>query len=224
MASYSLLNLVNFIMRDIGQDDLTTLASTTNKLALYLIDQANLLMYEIAEAEDWDWLYKSADPPITTVVNQQEHSLASDCEVAYAFRQMKTPLRLKKKDLVWLAETYPDFTDSTGDPENYIPVGWQKIWLDPIPTSVMTINYAYKKFLTRMSANTDTPQLPEPFQNLLITGLRAMAYRYLEHPDKDKEMGLYLARLQKRIALFHEDPPDEYAKLPAWDYGGNPYE
>lgn len=221
MASYTLLQLINFILRDLQETTVSTVAATTNNLVLYLIDQLNFLMYEIAEAENWDWLYASSS--ITTVANQQEYSLAADCEMAHAFRQMKTPMWLAKRDLVWLAETYPDFTDSTGDPEGYIPVSWQKIWLDPIPTSVMTINYSYKKFLTRVAGDTDTPQLPEPFQNLLITGLRAMAYKYAGHPDSDKEMGLYLARLQKRITLFREEPPDEYPKLAGWDYGESPY-
>src|SRR3990167_6525880 len=222
MASYTLLQLVNFIFRELHNPTLATLVGTTNNLALYLVDQVNFLMYEIAQAENWDWLHTTDS--IVTVANLQEYSLATDCEIAYAFRQMKTPLRLIRKDLVWLAETYPDFTDSTGDPEHYIPAAWQKVWLDPIPTSVMTINYWYKKFLTRVSGNSDAIQLPEPFQNVLITGLRAMGYKYAGGElDWKSEMDLYLARLQKLIDRNSEPPPDHYPKSAGYDYGDSPY-
>jgi hypothetical protein len=221
MASYTLLDLVNSYYRVENKTILATIEGTTDLLALHLIDQINYLMYEIAQAEDWDWLYSSSS--ITTVINQQEYSLASDCDTAYCFRQMNSPLLLRKRDRIWLSQKNPDYTDSTGDPQYYIPAGWQKVWLEPIPTAVMTINYMYKKFIVRMEDDDDPPDLPEPYQYILIQGIKAKGFEFSRHPDADKANQLYYAMLDKRVRDFGKEPPDYLPIMAGWDYGENPY-
>jgi hypothetical protein len=228
MASYTYLELINFTLQDLGQATVSTLASTTDKLVLHLMNQANFLMFEISEAEDWDWLYDSSS--FVTVANQQEYSagagaddLATNAEYYFNFRQQNTPELLVKKDKTWLANTYPKYTDFTGDPYIYVPMGWQTIFLAPIPTSVMTINYAYKKFITKMSSNTDTPDLPEPYQYILLTGLRWQAYKLHKEPGVAEERALYYAQLDKRRENFTRETPGHMPVMAGWGYGENPY-
>ena len=230
MAKYSLLQMINIVKHKLGEDVLATLASTTDRLALYLMDEINLLMYEIAGAADWRWLYRRGNS-FATVVNQQDYSAAggelnSDAEYYFNFRQQKTPLLLKRRDEIWLAHIYPDYTDSEGDPENVIVPAYQTIWLDPIPTSVMTIYYDDKKYITRLTADGNTPDIPEKDQHILLTGLIWKGMEFIAKsvtPLSTKEESKFYAKLQKMIDL-HSDPlPDHYPKMAGWDYGENPY-
>ena len=128
---------------------------------------------------------------LTYKIYQDEYSLASDVEDVLSLRQENYPQRLEKRDIEYMDKYYPQRT-SFGYPSMYSPVGYDstyymKIAVYPIPNQARNIYYRYKKRVTEMSADSDTPIIPLRYRWVLFRGAVLSAAESLDMPDIARE-------------------------------------
>jgi len=128
---------------------------------------------------------------LTYKIYQDEYSLASDVEDVLSLRQENYPQRLEKRDIEYMDKYYPQRT-SFGYPSMYSPVGYDstyymKIAVYPIPNQARNIYYRYKKRVTEMSNDADTPIIPLRYRWVLFRGAVLSAAESLDMPDIARE-------------------------------------
>lgn len=120
-------------------------------------------------------------------IYQNEYSLASDVEDVLSMRQENNPYRLQKKGLSFLDKYYPQ-RNSFGYPsvyaiEGYDSSGYMNVEVYPVPNQARNIYYRYKKRVTEMSADSDTPIVPLRYRWVLAKGALYTVAKYLDQPD-----------------------------------------
>ncbi len=121
---------------------------------------------------------------LTYKIYQDEYSLSSSVEDVLSMRQENWPQKLTKKGIEEMDAYYPQRT-SFGYPSIYSIVGYDstgyiKVAVYPIPNQARNIYYRYKKRVTEMSADNDTPIIPLRYRWVLFKGAVSIAAEYLE--------------------------------------------
>ncbi len=124
---------------------------------------------------------------LTYKIYQDEYSLASDVEDVISLRQENDPYKLIKWGVEIVDKYYPQRT-SYGYPSIYSIIGYDssgyiKVSLYPIPNQARNIYYRYKKRVTEMSLDADTPIVPLRFRWVLAKGALYIVAKYLDMPD-----------------------------------------
>lgn len=124
---------------------------------------------------------------LTYKIYQDEYSLASDVEDTLSVRQENSPFKLVKRSNEFMDKYYPQRT-SFGYPIYYSPVGYDstgymKIAVYLIPNQARNIYYRYKKRVTEMSLDADTPIIPLRYRWVLAKGALYIVAKYLDMPD-----------------------------------------
>lgn len=118
---------------------------------------------------------------------QDEYSLASDCEDVLSVRQENHPHKLIKVGIEVIDDYYPQ-RSSFGYPVAYSIVGYDSsdymvVALYPNPNVARNVYYRYKKRVTEMSADTDTPIIPLRYRWVMAKGALYVVAKYLDMPD-----------------------------------------
>lgn len=101
-------------------------------------------------------------------------------------------------------DTDPDDTDA--NPAN-VPDRWyyynDTIRVFPVPSSAFTVTLKYYKRPTELSSDSDVPQVPKEFEELLVLGA---AYRVLQVKDNYDQAGIlensFIEKLQKLVNKY----------------------
>jgi hypothetical protein len=115
---------------------------------------------------------------------------------------------LTYRDIREIEELYTDPEDTTRHP-TATPTDWyyygQLIKLFPVPDIVHTVTMRYYKKPTLLSNDSDVPELPSEFEELLVVGA---AYRVLQVKDNYDQAGVlqnkYDELLQKLVAKYSQ--------------------
>lgn len=162
-------------------------------------DWTNEVYTEICNSGYWRFL--EAEASLSTVVDQETYTLASDCLVNRIInvRQMQTPSLLQRIDFKMIDKLYPDTSDTSTNTPLYYYFENNNISFFPIPDRVMTIKYRYYKTVTEMSHPTDVPLIPEHWKWVLVNGVLIRANQYLQDQSlADVQIQYFNGLLQMR--------------------------
>lgn len=128
---------------------------------------------------------------LTYKIYQDEYSLASDAEDVLSMRQENNPYKLRKRGIEFLDKYYP-LRNSFGYPSMYCIIGYDstgymKVALYPVPNQARNIYYRYKRRVTEMSADNDTPIVPLRYRWILAKGALYAVAKYLDMPNIGKD-------------------------------------
>ena len=112
------------------------------------------------------------------------------------------------KDIKEIDTTYPDPDDTVTNPSG-IPRYWyyyaQTIRVYPAPVAAYTVTLRYYKKPTLLSSDSDVPQVPSQFEEILVVGA---AYRVLQVKDNYDQAGIlenkYGELLDKMVVKFSQ--------------------
>jgi hypothetical protein len=143
-------------------------------------DWTNEVYLEICNAGYWRFLETEAS--FSTVNNQENYSLAADCQPGKIidFRETHTPSILSRIDFKDIDKRFPDTSKTTNMiPQYYYFVG-NTLFLYPIPDRTLTIKYRYYKAVSDLVDPTDVPLIPEHWKWVLVNGILIRANQYLQ--------------------------------------------
>lgn len=149
------------------------------------------------------------------------YSLPSDADRIIDARQSIDKVRLGALNPRTFDGSLPDPT-ATGTPLYYYILGldssqyWQ-VGLYPVPTTINNIQIRYLAKTTALSASTDTPNIPDKFQDIIIFAALFM----FGHPFiDDTRMAMAQARYEsglKDMKQNHNPIPDQLTIIQPWD-------
>lgn len=95
---------------------------------------------------------------------------------------------------------YPDPDDTTAHAAN-VPHSWyyyaETIRVFPVPSSAYTVTLRYYKKPTELSSDSDVPEIPSEFEELLVTGA---AYRIMQVKDNYDQAGVLQNKYDEILA------------------------
>lgn len=119
---------------------------------------------------------------LTYKLRKVYYVLPTDCSKVLNMRQSRDDVSLRYISVRQLDRFIADRT-ATGEPNYYTIVGVDsskqaRIELYPVPNAAMNINVRYYQTVSEMSADANTPLLPEPFHDILVWDVLA-TYGYM---------------------------------------------
>ena len=206
------LELINAVLREINEVEITTV-STTRGIQTSVKDFINKAQRDIINSEV-EWPFTVVSQSFTTTASTAEYNRESDAKtIDFDSFTVQESATTAEKALQYLsfeeylerynetdtnpngdAEALPRFVYSTPD---------NKIGLSPVPdVSTYTVRYYYYQTTSDMSANTDTPTIPERFHGVIVN--RARYYAHMLRSDvqfsqlalRDYESGLARMRIE----------------------------
>ena len=185
------LQLINAVLREINEVEITTVSSTRG-IQTSVKDFINKAQRDIINSEV-EWPFTVVSQSFTTTAGTAEYSRESDAKtVDYDSFTVQESASTAEKRLKYLsfneylerrneADTNPD-TSVRALPEFIYKTPDQKLGLSPVPdVSTYTVRYYYYKTVSDMSANTDTPTIPERFHDVIVN--RARYYTHMLRSD-----------------------------------------
>ena len=185
------LQLINAVLREINEVEITTVSSTRG-IQTSVKDFINKAQRDIINSEV-EWPFTVVSQSFTTTAGTAEYSRESDAKtVDYDSFTVQESASTSERKLKYLsfneylerrneADTNPD-TSSRALPEFIYKTPDQKLGLSPVPdVSTYTVRYYYYKTVSDMSANTDTPTIPERFHDVIVN--RARYYTHMLRSD-----------------------------------------
>lgn len=195
----TLLQLVNEVLRRVGQMETTSLSNAQTPI-VQTVDFLNETYFEMLQRLKAQRLLKKAT--FNTANATAGYALASDAEinslVADSVIETGASKRLSEVDY-----SYPlsQGLTATSKPNHFYRSG-DLLYLYPIPNGIYTIQYHYQIKPVALSANNDTPQMPVEWEKVLILGVQARLEKFLGESDGDTYL-LYrdgLSQLKSRSA------------------------
>ena len=180
------LQLCNAVLREINEVEITNVTSTRG-IQTSVADFINKAQRDIINSEV-EWPFTVVSQSFTTTAGTAEYARESDAKtVDYDSFTVQESASTAEKKLKYLsfneylerrheAVTNPA-TGSRALPEFISKTPDQKLGLSPVPDeSTYTVRYYYYKTVSDMSANTDTPTIPERFHDVIVNRARYFAH------------------------------------------------
>jgi len=206
------LELINAVLREINEVEITTVASTRG-IQTSVKDFINKSQRDIINSEV-EWPFTVVNYNFTTVASQAEYSRAADAKtIDFDSFTIQESASTAERTLKYLSfEEYLEGfnetdTNPTGDAEGLPAYVYQtpddKIGLSPVPdVSTYTVRHYYYQTNVDMVNNTDTPIIPERFHDVIVN--RARYYTHMLRSDtqfsqlamRDYEGGLGRMRVE----------------------------
>jgi hypothetical protein len=211
------LAITNKVLRSLNEVELTS-ANFANSRGIQTAvkDFVNRSINDIYTAE-LEWPFLHADGTITTVAGTAEYALVTgyksvDVDTAYLI-EASTDIKVipyipyvqftnqfRERDLD------PTTTDNRAKPDYFYLTQDDKIGLTPVPDDEYTFHYEYWQTHTDLSASTDTPVLPDRYQDTVVA--RAEYYVHQLRADlqaTSMKHGEYKERITRmRIDLINK--------------------
>jgi hypothetical protein len=185
------LQLCNAVLLEINEVVITNVASTRG-IQTSVTDFVNKAQRDIINSEV-EWPFTVVSQSFTTTAGTAEYARESNAKtVDYDSFTVQESASTSEKKLRYLsfneyldrrneADTNPD-TSSRALPEFIYKTPDQKLGLSPVPDeSTYIIRYYYYKTVSDMTANTDTPTIPERFHDVIVN--RARYYAHMLRSD-----------------------------------------
>ncbi len=184
------LQLVNAVLLELNEVVITSVASTRG-IQSAVKDLINKAQKDIINSEvEWPFTYSSNT--ITTSSGTGEYSLQTDLKTLNEDSVILNPGGTKSLKLLkflsydeynqsYLALNSDPGDDHLAEPERFYLTPDLKLGLYPEPNATYTINYEYYATHSDLSANTDTPIIPERFHDVIVN--RAKYYAYVLRSD-----------------------------------------
>ena len=185
------LELINAVLREINEVEITTVSSTRG-IQTSVKDFINKSQRDIINSEI-EWPFTVVSQSFTTTAGTAEYARESNAKtVNYDSFTVQESASTAEKKLRYLsfneyldrrneADTNPD-TGSRAVPEFIYKTPDQKLGLSPVPDeSTYTVRYYYYKTVSDMTANTDTPTIPERFHDVIVN--RSRYYTHMLRSD-----------------------------------------
>ena len=132
--------------------------------------------------------YYEKEGVVTTVANIKTADLPADFSGALiALTCGNTPLIPRdRREFVYLK------SDSRSQPRYFGFLGGSKLWLHPVPDKIYSLDVTYEYVPVAMTLGTDTPEIPEGYEPLIVWGaiiqaklkdyqdIQSIMYRYQE--------------------------------------------
>ena len=206
------LELINAVLREINEVEITTVSSTRG-IQTSIKDFINKAQRDIINSEV-EWPFTVVNQSFTTTAGTAEYNEESDAKtVDYDSFTVQESASTSERTLQYLsfeeylerfneADTNPT-GDSRGLPVYVYTTPDSKIGLSPVPdVSTYTIRYYYYQTTADMSANTDTPTIPERFHDVIVNRARYFAHmlrsdvQFSQLALRDYEQGLSRMRIE----------------------------
>lgn len=121
----------------------------------------NRALRRIGSEMDWPWLQSSET--ITTSSGTQAYNLAADHSKSIAFT-----LTSRSKDLPFIPRREAArYGEDTGEPIAYF-IEEDQVHFIPVPDGVYTIEHVYYAYEATLTNDTDVPELPDRYIDLLV--------------------------------------------------------
>jgi len=174
------LAITNKVLRSLNEVELTT-ANFANSRGIQTAvkDFVNRSINDIYTSE-LEWPFLHADGTITTVAGTAEYALVSgyksvDVDTVYLIEASTDVKVLSYIPYAQFTQQFrsrdldPTTTDNRAKPEYVYLTQDDKIGFTPIPDKEYTIYYEYWQTHTDLSASTDTPILPDRYQDTVVS-------------------------------------------------------
>jgi len=211
------LAITNKVLRSLNEVELTT-ANFANSRGIQTAvkDFVNRSINDIYTSE-LEWPFLHADGTITTVAGTAEYALVSgyksvDVDTVYLIEASTDVKVLSYIPYAQFTQQFrsrdldPTTTDNRAKPEYVYLTQDDKIGFTPIPDKEYTIYYEYWQTHTDLSASTDTPILPDRYQDTVVS--RAEYYVHQLRADlqaTSMKHGEYKERIARmRIDLINK--------------------
>jgi len=183
--------LINAVLKEINEVQITTVSGATG-IQASVADFVNKAQRDIINSEV-EWPFTVVSQSFTSVAGTGEYSRESDAKTLdYDSFRVRETASTAQRTLQYLSydeyvDKYNEFDsnpsgDSQGLPQFVYETPDQKIGLSPIPDlSTYTINYYYYQTSSDMSADADTPTIPERFHDVIVN--RARYYAHMLRSD-----------------------------------------
>ena len=211
------LAITNKVLRSLNEVELTA-ANFANSRGIQTAvkDFVNRSINDIYTSE-LEWPFLHADGTITTVAGTAEYALVSgyksvDVDTVYLIEASTDVKVLSYIPYAQFTQQFrsrdldPTTTDNRAKPEYVYLTQDDKIGFTPIPDKEYTIYYEYWQTHTDLSASTDTPILPDRYQDTVVS--RAEYYVHQLRADlqaTSMKHGEYKERITRmRIDLINK--------------------
>ena len=185
------LDLTNAVLREINEVEITNVSSTRG-IQTAVKDFINKAQRDIINSEV-EWPFTVVNQSLTTTAGTAEYNRESDAKTidfdSFTVQESTDTPEKKLKyvsfeeyiDRLNEADTNPN-TSARALPQYVYYTPDQKIGLSPVPDeSTYTVRYYYYQTTTDMSANADTPIIPERFHDVIVN--RARYYAHMLRSD-----------------------------------------
>lgn len=206
------LELINAVLREINEVEITSVASTRG-IQTSIKDFINKSQRDIINSEI-EWPFTVSAATITTGAGTGEYARESDAKtIDYDSFTIQESASTAERTLKYIS--YEEYiqkfnetdTNPTGDARGLSQYVYEtpdhKIGLSPVPdVATYTVRYFYYKTNSDMAANTDTPVIPERFHDVIVN--RARYYAHMLRSDvqfsqlalRDYQEGLQRMRIE----------------------------
>lgn len=188
----TVLSLINQVLLRTGQATITTVA-TASAPAAQALEFLNIILLDLYRVLNPMWLYESGT--ITTTTGQSSYSLPSAIELdnlldyTLCEETNKVPLRQVPASHVSKLKS-----STTGKPGFFwMQSGKVSVW--PTPDADYTLNFLYKPKPATLTSDTQHLDLPQQWQEVLVTGTQAYLERFLGEPNAGDSFALYQQQL-----------------------------
>tara|TARA_R110002096_G_scaffold421997_1_gene628255 strand:+ start:75 stop:788 length:714 start_codon:yes stop_codon:yes gene_type:complete len=174
------LAITNKVLRSLNEVELTS-ANFANSRGIQTAvkDFVNRSINDIYTSE-LEWPFLHADGTVTTVAGTAEYALVSgyksvDVDTVYLIEASTDVKVLSYIPYAQFTQQFrsrdldPTTTDNRAKPEYVYLTQDDKIGFTPIPDKEYTIYYEYWQTHTDLSASTDTPILPDRYQDTVVS-------------------------------------------------------
>ena len=206
------LELINAVLREVNEVELTTLASSRG-IQTSVKDFINKSQRDIINSEV-EWPFTIVSTSFTTTASTAEYTPPAAVKtIDFDTFTVQESATTDEKSLSYLSfneyiehynevDTNPN-GDSEGLPRYVYFTPDEKIGLSPVPdVSTYTVRYYYYATHSDMVAATDTPAIPERFHDVIVN--RARYYTHMLRSDtqfsqlalRDYEQGLNRMRVE----------------------------
>lgn len=153
-------------------------------------------------------IYLHVESTLATVASQQDYNF-SDIAAASSNDDVMRILYIRDRsnDCSLQEVSYASLYDSVADPEDelsnsptHYAIKDQSIVIFPIPSQVLSLDVDYQKRSTDLSGDTDTPDLPLDWTDIILLGAEARGLRYLKRSEWAQTQQFYEGEVRRRIS------------------------
>ena len=145
----------------------------------------------------------------TYTLRKVYYDLPTDVATIYDARQANTPLKLTNLG-VWTLDTYQPNVNTVSMPTAYYRFRLDpdiaataaksvQVGFFPSPDAVYNIEFRYMLIQADLSADTDIPYLPVPYQTVMVDGAEWLGAKFLNDSNEEKLKKAYEFGLQQLI-------------------------
>ncbi len=202
-STTTFLQLVNRILQQTGQRQVTTLANADTPIT-QTMTLINHVLLNVMHSVDSSRLLKSATVSITS--GNASVSLASDAStdtlIGHSLMLDSNQQRLLEINATHPRVTQANISGLTGNPTWFIRQG-DTLTLLPTPDANDTLHYQYHQLPAELTDDADTLPIPEPWVPTIAIGAQALLEKFLGEKDYPVTYQLY----QEHVARLKTHTP-----------------